>query len=347
MILSNTSLLLLSFLILVSVMVQNLSHVISCKDCNLSKSVTFNENIVNITDSFTNLFWFLQISDIHISIFHDPGRIQEFQRFCNETVDIIKPSVVIASGDLTDAKDRNELGSQQYEEEWKHYWNALQSTHITNRTIWLDTRGNHDNFNLQSLDSPVNYFRHYSVQGARHPRSYVHHLKLPNGEIAAFVALDACLDPGPRRPFNFIGVLDSPELEHVERIARGNVNATYSVWFGHYPTSTIMTQGSQHVRDIIGQDKKAMVYLCGHLHQLGGAITRMYTRQQNGLLELELADWKLSRMFRLAAYDHGLFSFVDITHGHWPIILVTNPKHAQFLSPKEPVKRFSSSRHLI
>ncbi|KAI5751349.1 hypothetical protein M8J77_006623 [Diaphorina citri] len=346
MILSNTSLLLLSFLILVSVMVQNLSHIMSCEDCSLSKTFTHNDNIVNITDSFTNLFWFLQISDIHISIFHDKSRISEFHKFCNETVDIIHPSLVIASGDLTDAKEKNELGSQQYEEEWQHYWNTLQSTHITNKTIWLDTRGNHDNFNLPSLDSHTNFYRKYSIQGQTYPRSYVYHLTPQDHPPVAFVALDACLDPGPRRPFNFIGVLDTSEIEHVEGIVRDNVNMSHSVWFGHYPTSTILSQGYQHVRDIMSKDKTAVAYLCGHLHQLGGAVPHMYTRQQNGILELELADWKNSRTFRVAAFDHGLFSFVDVPHGQWPVILITNPKHAQFLSPREPVKSMLHSKHI-
>lgn len=346
MILSNTSLVLLTLLILVSVMIQNLSHIISCQDCSLSESVTYNENVVNITDSFDSLFWFVQISDIHISIFQDESRISEFYQFCNETVDTIKPSVVIASGDLTDAKAKNELGSQQYEEEWQHYWNTLHNTHVTEKTIWLDTRGNHDNFNLPSLSSPVNFYRKYSVQGKTYARSYVYHLTLPNQQDIAFVALDACLDPGPRRPFNFIGVLDTPEIERVESIIRSNANSTYSIWFGHYPTSTILSQGSRHVRDIMAQDKKAVAYLCGHLHQLGGAVPHMYTRQQNGILELELADWKHSRIFRVAAFDHGLFSFTDVPHGQWPIILVTNPKHAQFLSPKEPVKSMLHSKHI-
>lgn len=30
--------------------------------------------------------------------------------------------------------------------------------------------------------------------------------------------------------------------------------------------------------------------------------------------------------FRLLAFDKGSFSFIDIRHGQWPIILVTNPK---------------------
>ena len=36
-------------------------------------------------------------------------------------------------------------------------------------------------------------------------------------------------------------------------------------------------------------------YLCGHLHNLLGAMPVMYGRHPNGMLELELADWKVNR----------------------------------------------------
>jgi len=92
----------------------------------------------------------------------------------------------------------------------------------------------------------------------------------------------------------------------------------------------------------------SIVYLCGHLHTLGGLVPQMYTMQNEGFAELELGDWKDGRTlvesrlnvklsinncavmficrFRLLAFDQGSFSFIDIRHGQWPIILVTNPK---------------------
>jgi len=91
----------------------------------------------------------------------------------------------------------------------------------------------------------------------------------------------------------------------------------------------------------------SIVYLCGHLHTLGGLVPQMYTIQNEGFAELELADWKDGRVlvkyrlnvkltinctamflyrFRLMAFDQGSFSFIDIRHGQWPIILVTYPR---------------------
>lgn len=39
----------------------------------------------------------------------------------------------------------------------------------------------------------------------------------------------------------------------------------------------------------------SVVYLCGHLHTLGGLVPQMYTMQNEGFAELELADWKDGR----------------------------------------------------
>jgi len=39
--------------------------------------------------------------------------------------------------------------------------------------------------------------------------------------------------------------------------------------------------------------------------------------------------------YRLAAIDHGQFSFIDIKHNDWPIALITNPKNMLFMMTKK------------
>lgn len=53
---------------------------------------------------------------------------------------------MLASGDLTDAKTSDAIGSQQYESEWKHYKNALDEANVKDKTVWLDVRGNHGKY---------------------------------------------------------------------------------------------------------------------------------------------------------------------------------------------------------
>lgn len=78
---------------------------------------------------------------------------------------------MLASGDLTDAKDRYVISSSQYEEEWKIYSDVLRQTGVLNKTKWVDIRGNHDNFNIPALLSPNDLFMKYSA--SRKPRSYL------------------------------------------------------------------------------------------------------------------------------------------------------------------------------
>ena len=47
----------------------------------------------------------------------------------------------------------------------------------------------------------------YAARGRRDKQSYHYLHETWDGDIISFIAVDACPDPGPRRPFNFFGVL--------------------------------------------------------------------------------------------------------------------------------------------
>lgn len=58
------------------------------------------------------------------------------------------------TGDLTDAKEKDKMGSQQFEEEWKDYYSVIKSTGVEYKTKWLDIRGNHG----KDLLNNITYF---------------------------------------------------------------------------------------------------------------------------------------------------------------------------------------------
>ncbi|XP_023936290.1 transmembrane protein 62 [Bicyclus anynana] len=359
MIFSKAAISLVCVLLLLSVFMANLLNIIATDHNfyveNLSQSENFTrylgEKYGKITDTSDHLIWFLQISDIHISIFRDSGRISQFQQFCDSTVKKIKPLIVLATGDLTDAKAKDNLGSSQVKTEWIYYHNIIKESGVTEHTTWLDIRGNHDNFNIRTLNSQENYFRNYSVQGGTHSKSYLHIVE-HNGLSVAFLGIDACPEPGLRRPFNFIGILDAEEQIALQKLKNeAESKADHIVWFGHYPTSCILSiehdSEKVNLRQLMGNAKGSQAYVCGHLHSMGGMVPRMYTKHKKGYLELELGDWKDNRMYRLAAIDHGIFSFVDQKHNTWPLVLVTNPKHARYLLPgREPLQLVPESSHI-
>ncbi|PAA77433.1 hypothetical protein BOX15_Mlig029960g1 [Macrostomum lignano] len=280
-----------------------------------------------------NILVFLQLSDIHVSLFRDPARVPDLRQFLANELRLIRPELVVVSGDLTDAKLPDFKASRQYEEEWKIYHGLLQEFKVDEVTKWLDLRGNHDAFNIFSLDARQNFFAKYSRRGKDSPRSYMHTVRKPFGQYS-FVALDVVPMPGPKRPYNFFGFLDTTAILDVQRLARKARTSNHSFWFGHYPLSIIVSQGFD-LHSFLG--RHAYSYMCGHLHTLGGSVPNMYGLHPEGFLELELGDWMDNRLYRIVAIDNDVVSFRDLRLGTWPAVHVTSPKDARYLLPhKEP-----------
>ncbi|XP_074145514.1 transmembrane protein 62 isoform X1 [Sminthopsis crassicaudata] len=251
----------------------------------------------------TNIFWGLQISDLHISKFFDPNRAKDLEKFCSETVDIIQPDLVLATGDLTDGLKSDRWGSRQFETEWQTYQNVLKRTRVTEKTKWLDIRGNHDSFNIPSLESSYNYYRRYSALRRHGSMHYIH--KTPFGNYS-FIYVDATITPGPKKPFNFFGMLNKKQMKELLLLTEETRYSNHTIWFGHYTTSTIISP----VPGIRSLMSSATAYLCGHLHLLGGMMPVLHTRHPNGTLELELGDWKENR--RILAFSPSSITTVSV-----------------------------------
>ncbi|XP_063105635.1 transmembrane protein 62 isoform X4 [Cavia porcellus] len=169
---------------------------------------------------------------------------------------------------------------------------------------------------------------------------YVH--STPFGNYS-FISVDATQIPGPKRPYNFFGILDEKQMKELLVLAKESSQSNHTIWFGHFTTSTMLSPSP----GIQSTMSSATAYLCGHLHTLGGLMPVLHTRHFQGPLELEVGDWKDNRRYRIFAFDHDLFSFADLTFGKWPVVLITNPKSLLYSCAKhEPLERLLHSTHV-
>ena len=84
----------------------------------------------------------MQLTDIHLSFVDNMAISQPLFYFCDEVVKVVKPSLVLVTGDLTHAKFADGRRSQQFREEWESYRDVLRRCNL-GRLPWLDIRGNH------------------------------------------------------------------------------------------------------------------------------------------------------------------------------------------------------------
>ncbi|XP_022333141.2 transmembrane protein 62-like [Crassostrea virginica] len=316
----------LMFVSCLCILIALIKNIVNTEHAHLSPR---NGNPIHFQGGDENLWWFVQLTDIHISKFDGSERPKDLINFCHHHLPKIAPELVIVTGDLTDAKFLNRRGSMQYLEEWKRYEEVVTLCQKYNNEVkWFDLRGNHDAFNVPDLNDRQNLFKVFSEQGGINPASYKYTHKQKFGEYT-FIAMDATPDPGPKRPFNFFGYLRENQMKLLQKFSTESRSSNMTFWFGHYPTSLVVTEDRSDVRELM---RGASAYFCGHLHMMEGL--EMYTRHRSGTFEVELGDWKLNRMYRIVAVDNDVMSFSDQPFHEEPVIIFTNPQHAKFPASK-------------
>ncbi|CAH9072980.1 unnamed protein product [Cuscuta epithymum] len=110
--------------------------------------------------------WVVQLSDLHFSS-HHPERALDFKHIVGPTLSMVNPSLVFLTGDLTDAKSKDLLTSNQDEAEWLEYQEVMEDVikkSGLNKTNFFDLRGNHDTYGA-SIGSSFDFYSKYSING--------------------------------------------------------------------------------------------------------------------------------------------------------------------------------------
>ncbi|KAG0046616.1 Transmembrane protein 62 [Gryganskiella cystojenkinii] len=300
---------------------------------------TENDDIV-IGDSKDNVFYFVQVSDLHISSFRKASTAN-FYTFLSTALPMVEPSFVVVTGDLTDAKDKQLVGSMQYMNEWVTYRDALEESGVLmkrNGTFWHDLRGNHDCFNVPDWNSKENMFADMS---ATKTPGFMFDVSTHYGKYG-FIGIDACPKPGPARPYNFFGLFETPDMDNLARqlaLSQGN-NHTFV--FSHYPVTTTMFGESSTGESFADLSRSFSVYMCGHLHKLKwGLGDALQSYQPTHFLELEVGDMKQNGLYRIMVVDNDMISFTDVSQPMTtipPAIMPKRPASAAAPVAQEPVE---------
>ncbi|WIA44238.1 hypothetical protein OEZ86_010547 [Tetradesmus obliquus] len=251
--------------------------------------------------------WFVQLSDLHINKWVHHEILPDLQEFGRRVLTGVRPGALLITGDLVDAKTRPE-GSQQHEEEWQAYERA-----------W------------RQLAHPTNFF---GVAGPALLQQLQQRLQQLRSSSSSSGIADVALPAGCSTSIPIISYSHYP----FSTVAAA-YGSSSGVADGGGPPAV---QGGRALRDLLCcHDVSA--HLSGHLHDLlgprmqvlydkaallGGVFGRSRLRaplhwQGAGattaaggggafLADLESADWKQRRRWRLMAVDTGSVSFADL-----------------------------------
>ncbi|KAF9935933.1 Transmembrane protein 62 [Modicella reniformis] len=305
--------------------------------------ISVDEDIV-MGDSKDGIFYFIQVSDLHISSFRKASTAN-FYTFLSTALPLVEPAFVVVTGDLTDAKDKHLVGSMQYMDEWVTYRDALEESGVLtkrNGSFWHDLRGNHDCFNVPRWDSKENLFS--SMSASKAP-GFMFDVKANYGKYA-FIGIDACPQPGPARPYNFFGLFETPDMDYLKQRLARTQGSNHTFVFSHYPVTTTMFGETSEGESFADLSASFSVYMCGHLHKLDwglGEVLKSY--QPSHFLELEVGDMKQHGIYRIMVVDHDMISFSDVSMPMItiPSVLMPSRKEVQNVGQESQSKQNGES----
>ncbi|KAL7228108.1 hypothetical protein ACSBR2_006935 [Camellia fascicularis] len=301
-------------------------------------------------DGPEDVVWVVQLSDLHFSL-HHPDRARDFKDSVGPSLSMINPSLVLITGDLTDAKSKDLLTMNQDEAEWLEYQKVMEDVIKRSglkKNIFYDLRGNHDNFGVPIIGGSFDFFSKYSINAQLGRSGQVNSVVVQTAiRKILFVGFDSTMSAGIRGPTNLFGHPTDQLLSEIDsELSQWNSHSTESVTkisFGHFPLSFSAASDSGKTLKDIFLKHSLSTYLCGHLHTRFGKNLKRHHHSSDNLLisqrffqlnaqqtlastencsngspadkefwEWEMGDWRRSRAMRILAIDRGLVSFVDI-----------------------------------
>uniref|UniRef100_A0A1D1YMW8 Putative metallophosphoesterase At3g03305 n=1 Tax=Anthurium amnicola TaxID=1678845 RepID=A0A1D1YMW8_9ARAE len=235
-------------------------------------------SIIDVEGGPDSVVWVVQLSDLHFSVFH-PERALDFSSLVGPALAMIKPSLVLITGDLTDGKSEDLLTMKQNEKEWMEYQKTMMDvigSSGLDQKIFYDLRGNHDKFGVPEVRGTYDFYQEYSVNAGLGRRGNVHSVTLQkSGRNYLFVGFDSTMEVGLRGPTNLFGhptdqLLTDIDLELSQWNSETAESPVTKISFGHFPLSfSAVSDSGKSLKDVFLKHSLS-AYLCGHLHSRFG-----------------------------------------------------------------------------
>ncbi|XP_020257007.1 putative metallophosphoesterase At3g03305 [Asparagus officinalis] len=273
-----------------------------------------------------NIAWVVQVSDLHISAYHH-DRAEDLDRLLGPALRIIRPHLLLITGDITDAKNRKRTSTRQDESEWIQYKRSMDAVvrqgGIEKRRIF-DIRGNHDKYGVPYAGSSLDFFSSYSISSQLNRLSNIHSISLVGDDRTyMFLGIDDTMHIGIRGPSNLFGHPTDDHINTIESELRywENTHPNSSVTkvvFGHFPMSFTASSKKGQRYETIFAKQSISGYICGHLHaKFSKQLWKRHSVKvadtvKKQFWEWELGDWKEFKLIRILSIDEGQVSFADM-----------------------------------
>jgi hypothetical protein len=277
------------------------------------------------------LMWFIHASDIHVGTSGSTDTTN-LQWLATTAMNVIAPSFIVVSGDLTDSTNGNIFGypNGPYQAEWDAYKTILGNAGA-DASFYFDLPGNHDAYN----DRYFAYYLANSVQGRATGKTQASWTR--TGAWGKYHFLGASTPDNTGAAFSIFwpygdnAGLDSSELTFIGNELATHADADLTLIFGHHPlvatgddTDTYLFYGKD---ELVSQMdiRKAALYGYGHTH----ASSRKFFSQNmsTGVFYFNVSALGKDspNQYTVTAIDCNGLASVTQNVGTWPVVLVTAP----------------------
>ena len=264
-------------------------------------------------------YYISQLSDIHLANGYPEVRehIRDVFQYVN---DIIKPDLLVITGDITDATNTSNFFEKrsQYRESWDEYHHLLDETGLF-RTRIIEIPGNHDLYNIESEDSPSNYYPQY----VHYDFSSIHVQSTTVDNKYNFIQVNPVKFPYSSAP---IGMLPYTSTDIVNEIEKQFKDNYINIILNHYPHFMTWTAHPSKMEEVYS---RAHFFLTGHIHPSSSQLIHY-----GDVVEAITPASKYSDYSGVLTCEKGAYIYhpIKITQ-ELPFILITYPVPLEQVSP--------------